>query len=77
MNASAAIALSNKIDDLLKDEASVLHDVIDVLHQKHKEYANVMEIYAQNPTDQSELKRLEGMWNTFLHFIYLWFSKYI
>lgn len=77
MNASDAIALSSKIDDLLKDEASVLHDAIDVLLQKHKEYANVIEIYAQDPTDQSELKRLEGMWNTFLQFIHLWFSKHI
>nr|GMD19321.1 E3 ubiquitin-protein ligase BRE1-like 2 isoform X1 [Ipomoea batatas] len=58
-SAEDAIALSSKIDDLLKDEASVLHDAIDVLLQKHKEYANVIEIYAQDPTDQSELKRLE------------------
>lgn len=51
----------HKIDDSLREEAKNLHKAIDVLHLKHKEYADEMQKYLDSySTDQSELKRLAG-----------------
>lgn len=59
--AEDAIIQLSKIDDLLKDEADNLREVIDVLHLKHKEYANGIQTYIQSDSvDQSEIKRLSG-----------------
>lgn len=49
---------------MMKDEANYLRQVIDVLHLKHKEYADAIEACNQSHSvDQSELKRLEGICN--------------
>lgn len=63
MEFSDAIIHLCKIDNLMKEEANHLHKVIDVLHLKHKEYADGIQtcIY-NNSVDQSEIKRLAGFW---------------
>ncbi|KAF3685039.1 hypothetical protein FXO37_01010 [Capsicum annuum] len=59
-SAEDAIILLSKIDDMMKEEANYLHRVIDVLHLKHKEYADAIEACNQSQSvDRSELKRLE------------------
>ncbi|KAM7523180.1 hypothetical protein LguiA_013082 [Lonicera macranthoides] len=60
-SAEDAIIHLCKIDNLMKEEANHLHKVIDVLHLKHKEYADGIQtcIY-NNSVDQSEIKRLAG-----------------
>ncbi|XP_062076724.1 E3 ubiquitin-protein ligase BRE1-like 2 isoform X2 [Humulus lupulus] len=46
---------------MMKEEANNLRSVIDVLHSKHKVYANQIATYESNQsTDQSEIKRLAG-----------------
>nr|XP_016459530.1 PREDICTED: E3 ubiquitin-protein ligase BRE1-like 2 isoform X2 [Nicotiana tabacum] len=60
-SAEDTVILLSKIDDMMKDEANYLRQVIDVLHLKHKEYADAIEACNQSHSvDQSELKRLEG-----------------
>ncbi|XVF04582.1 hypothetical protein REPUB_Repub05bG0096400 [Reevesia pubescens] len=51
----------SKIDDMMKEEAKNLREVIDTLHLKHKEYADRIQTYiSSHSTDQSEIKRLQG-----------------
>ncbi|XP_039019064.1 E3 ubiquitin-protein ligase BRE1-like 2 isoform X1 [Hibiscus syriacus] len=51
----------SKIDDMMKEEAKILHEMISALHLKHKEYADEIQTYMSNhSTDQSEIKRLQG-----------------
>ncbi|KAB2069278.1 hypothetical protein ES319_A08G086600v1 [Gossypium barbadense] len=51
----------SKIDDMMKEEAKNLREVIDTLHLKHKEYADGIQTYiSSHATDQSEVKRLQG-----------------
>ncbi|XWS73440.1 hypothetical protein CRYUN_Cryun02cG0129000 [Craigia yunnanensis] len=51
----------SKIDDMMKEESKNLHDVIDTLHLKHKEYDDGIQTYiSSHSTDQSEIKRLQG-----------------
>ncbi|KAK1356163.1 E3 ubiquitin protein ligase [Heracleum sosnowskyi] len=51
----------SKIDNMMKEEANNLHEVIDVLHLKHKEYADeVQACIDSHSMDQSEIKRLAG-----------------
>lgn len=46
---------------MMKEEAKSLHEAIDVLHLKHKEYAEDIQIYIRSHSeDVSEIKRLEG-----------------
>lgn len=60
-SAEDAINLLSKIDDMMKEEANHLRQVVDVLHSKHKEYANAIEACNQSHlVDRSELKSLEG-----------------
>ena len=55
--------LLSKIDDMMKEEAKNLHDVVDTLHLKHKEYANGIQRYiSSHSTDQSEIKCLQGLY---------------
>lgn len=50
-----------KIDDLMKEEANRLHEVINLLHSKHKEYTDRIQTYLNNKSvDQAEIKRLTG-----------------
>lgn len=65
---SDAVIILSTIDDMMKEEANYLHQVIDVLHLKHKEYADAIEACNQRQSaDQSELKRLEGICNIYFH----------
>lgn len=51
----------SKIDNLMKEEANNLHEVIDMLHLKHKDYADeVQACIGNHSVDQSEIKRLAG-----------------
>ncbi|XP_004294975.1 PREDICTED: E3 ubiquitin-protein ligase BRE1-like 2 [Fragaria vesca subsp. vesca] len=56
-----AIIELSKIDDMIEREANNLHQVIDILHLKHKEYADVIHTRASgDSTDQSEIRRITG-----------------
>ncbi|KAI7991095.1 E3 ubiquitin-protein ligase BRE1-like 2 [Camellia lanceoleosa] len=62
-NASAedAIIQLSKVDDLMKEETSYLNEVIDVLHLKHKDYADGIQAYIHSHSvDQSEIHHLAG-----------------
>ncbi|CAN4089766.1 unnamed protein product [Withania somnifera] len=60
-SAEDAIILLSEIDDMMKEEADCLHLVIGVLHLKHKEYADAIEVSNQSQSvDRADLKRLEG-----------------
>jgi len=70
---SDAIIQLSKIDDMMKDEAKNLREVIDVLHSKHKEYSDEIQTCISNhSTDQSEIKRVAGLWDRFSNqFVYI------
>ncbi|KFK38684.1 hypothetical protein AALP_AA3G147100 [Arabis alpina] len=56
----ATIQLSN-INDLMKEEAKNLREMIDALHVRHNEHTEqVQEYISSHSTDQSELKNLKG-----------------
>ncbi|KAJ8770145.1 hypothetical protein K2173_011240 [Erythroxylum novogranatense] len=58
-SAEDAIIQLSRIDDMMKEEAKNLHDVIDVLHLKHKEYSDQIQTYINNQSEsQSEIKQL-------------------
>ncbi|CAA2954782.1 E3 ubiquitin- ligase BRE1-like 2 [Olea europaea subsp. europaea] len=60
-SAEDAIIQLHKLDDLMKEEASHLHEAIDVLHLKHQQYADEIQTCINNHSvDQSEIKRLAG-----------------
>ncbi|KAL2893713.1 E3 ubiquitin-protein ligase BRE1-like 2, partial [Bienertia sinuspersici] len=51
----------NKIEDLMTEEVNSLHKVIDGLHQKHSEYADLIQKYIQNQSvDDTEIKHIAG-----------------
>ncbi|XVF69769.1 hypothetical protein PTKIN_Ptkin11bG0108500 [Pterospermum kingtungense] len=61
LSAEDTIMQLSKIDDMMKDEAKNLREVIDALHLKHKEYAGHIQTYtSSHSTDQSEIKHLQG-----------------
>ncbi|GFZ20784.1 histone mono-ubiquitination 2 [Actinidia rufa] len=50
-----------KVDDLMKEETDRLHEVIGVLHLKHKDYTDRIQTYIHgHSTDLSEKHRLAG-----------------
>ncbi|VVB00218.1 unnamed protein product [Arabis nemorensis] len=56
----ATIQLSN-INDLMKEEAKNLREMIDALHVRNKEHTEqIQEYISSHSTDQSELKHLKG-----------------
>lgn len=56
----ATTQLSN-INDLMKEEARNLREMIDALNARHKEHTEQIQAYASShSTDQSELKHLRG-----------------
>ncbi|KAG2313847.1 hypothetical protein Bca52824_016969 [Brassica carinata] len=56
----ATIQVSN-INDLMKEEAKNLREMIDALNARHKEHTEQIQAYASShSTDQSELKHLKG-----------------
>ncbi|KAL2557128.1 E3 ubiquitin-protein ligase [Forsythia ovata] len=60
-SAEDAIIQLHKLDDLMKEEAGNLREAIDVLHLKHKQYADEIQTCINNHSvDQSEIKRLAG-----------------
>lgn len=57
-----AIIQLSKIDDLMKEEANNLREIIEILHLKHKEYADEILTYVSSHLmDQVEIKRLSGL----------------
>lgn len=51
----------SKIDNMMKEEANNLREVIDILHLKHKEYADeVQACIGGHSVDQLDIKRLSG-----------------
>jgi cupin superfamily acireductone dioxygenase involved in methionine salvage len=62
LGSSDAIIQLSKIDDLMKEEAIKLREVIDVLHLKHKEYIEkIQTCISSHSFDESEIKRLAGL----------------
>lgn len=69
--ADAIIQLS-KIDDMMKEEGKTLRGVIDVLHLKHKEYADRIQSYiSSHSMDRSEITRLAGFLDSCFQIIYI------
>lgn len=59
---SDAIIQLSKIDDIMKEEAIKLGEVIDILHLKHKDYIEKIQTYiSSHSIDESEIKRLAGL----------------
>ncbi|XP_050368274.1 E3 ubiquitin-protein ligase BRE1-like 2 [Argentina anserina] len=59
MTSEDAIIELSKIDDMLEREANCLRQVINILHLKHKEYADIIQSRASgDSTDQSEIRRI-------------------
>lgn len=57
-----AITLMTKIDDMMKEEASNLQEVIDTLHAKHKEYTvGIKKFINECLQEQSDIKHLAGL----------------
>lgn len=51
----------SNINDLMKEEAKNLCEMIDALHVRHKEHTEqIQEYISSHSTDQSELKHLKG-----------------
>jgi len=58
---SDVIVHLRKFDDPMKDVANNLHWAIDILHQKHKQYADEISSYLDSHSkDQSEIKHISG-----------------
>lgn len=51
-----------KFDESLKEAVNNMHEAVDILNQKHKQYADEMQTYVdKHPTEQSDIKRLSGI----------------
>lgn len=61
-----AIVQLSKIDEMMKEEATNLGEIIEILHLKHKAYADEIQIYVSSHLmDQTEIKRLSGPWGIY------------
>lgn len=61
LSAEDAIIQLSKIDDMMKEEAKSLHEVMEIIHLKHKEYADQIENYiSSHSVDQAEIQHLAG-----------------
>ncbi|ESR59077.1 hypothetical protein CICLE_v10014206mg [Citrus x clementina] len=61
LSAEDAIIQLSKIDDMMKEEAKNLHEVMEIIHLKHKEYADQIENYiSSHSVDQAEIQHLAG-----------------
>ncbi|KAK1429082.1 hypothetical protein QVD17_11282 [Tagetes erecta] len=61
LSSEDAIIQSNKIDELMKEEANHLQVVIEALHVKQKEYADMIQSYSStHSVDQAEIKKVSG-----------------
>ncbi|GAV81523.1 zf-C3HC4_3 domain-containing protein [Cephalotus follicularis] len=61
LSAEDAIIQLSKIDDMMREEAKSLHEVIDALHLKHKAYAEwIQTSLSSYSRDQLEIKHLTG-----------------
>lgn len=57
-----AIIQLSKIDDMMKEEAKNLQEIIEILHLKHIEYAEEIQSYVSSQLmDRAEIKRLSGL----------------
>lgn len=62
----------SRIDDMMKEEANNLHEVIDALHVKHQEYTVAIQNYiSSHLEDQSEITRIAGLF-FFFHIFVFW-----
>ncbi|KAJ0987534.1 hypothetical protein J5N97_005890 [Dioscorea zingiberensis] len=61
LSSEDAILQLQKLDESLREETNNLRQAIEVLHEKHNEFANEINSYLENHSrDQSEIKRLSG-----------------
>lgn len=61
LSAEDAVIQLSKIDGMMKEEANNLREFIDLLHLKHKEYADAFQAYNHSHSvNQSEIRRLAG-----------------
>ncbi|XP_062172498.1 E3 ubiquitin-protein ligase BRE1-like 2 isoform X2 [Alnus glutinosa] len=61
LSSEDAIIQLSKIDDMMKEEATKLREVIAILHLKHKEYFERIQNYINSHSvDELEIKRLAG-----------------
>lgn len=61
LSAEDAFIQLSKIDDMMKEEAKNLHEVMEILHLKHKEYADQIETYtSSHSVDQAQIQHLAG-----------------
>lgn len=66
-----AIKQMSMIDDMTKEEAHNLREVIDTLNEKHKEYsASIQNYIKEGVQDQSDIKRFAGLWNVSFSFLF-------
>lgn len=66
-----AVIQLRKLDDLMLEDARHLHEVVDVLHFKHKQYADEIQACIDNHSvDQLEIKRLAGSGFFFLSYVH-------
>ncbi|CAA0841607.1 E3 ubiquitin-protein ligase BRE1-like 2 [Striga hermonthica] len=60
-SAEDAVVQMCKLDDLIKEEVSGLQELVDVIHSKHKQYADETQTCINSHSlDQLEIKRLNG-----------------
>ncbi|KAJ6812009.1 E3 ubiquitin-protein ligase BRE1-like 2 [Iris pallida] len=60
-SSEGAITQICKVDDHMREVANKMRRAVDVLHQKHKQYADEINAYLDSHSkDQSEIKRLSG-----------------
>lgn len=56
------VALLSEINGMIKQEIRTLHEAIDVLQYKQKEYSNIIQSYlTRQSEDEAEIRRLEGV----------------
>lgn len=62
MMMSDVVELLSKIDDMMEEEAKILHGAAEILYQRHKEYSDRIQSFAgSHEVDQSEINHLKGL----------------
>ncbi|XP_010936987.1 E3 ubiquitin-protein ligase BRE1-like 2 isoform X1 [Elaeis guineensis] len=61
LSSEDAIMQVQKLNDYMREVANNMHQAIDIIHQKHKQYADEINKYLErHSSKQSEIKRLSG-----------------
>lgn len=61
----------------MKEEANHLQVVIDTLHDKHKEYADMIQSYSStHSVDQAEIKKISGFMRFHYHISFPFLKNY-